>query len=491
MKRWVQGLALLLLIVCAVWLGVLWFWEQSQHQPDTRDAVLYLGVLPALLWVGALLLVGAWGAVVAPARAASAFAPDAASATTAPTTAAGSGEAERQRSHAVLSAHLQVNAGSSAAAVISALRGGEVRPDLDPELRDPAGLPILSGRIAELDLTGLDEDLAPSLDGEAASQRLSPRTLRALAALREPLQRTAQDLALWPQFLADEVRSDEPLPGGPRPQLRVLAWVAPEAPPVEQAVVSAWLQHSLVQAGGLDPDRVRIEPLGADAVTPGALWRAADRLQTALAREGLPDCLLLVAAGSAVDATAVDDWAARGRLFHAQARPKGLMPGEGAAVLALGPHDWPPTPAHEHPLPQLHRVAVAERDKSVEAAGRVSSRCLEDTMDHALRAAGLSAEAVHGLCTDADQHSPRNGELFGAVMARLAHLDVNDDMALLGAATGHLEPAGGLAAAVLAAHQVTAEGEAPPQHALALSLVHPTERWACVLRRGARTAAPA
>jgi len=489
MKRWVQAVALLLLIVCAVWLGVLWFWEQSQHQPDTRDAVLYLGVLPALLWIGALLLVGAWGAVVVPARAAAAPVPEPAGA--APSAAASSGEAERQRSHTVLSAHLQVNAGSSAAAVMSALRGGEVRPDLDPELRDAAGLPILSGRIPELDLAALDEALAPWLDGDAASQRLGPRTLRALAALREPLQRTAQDLALWPQLLADEAHSEAPPAAGPRPQLRVLALVAPEAPAAERALVQAWLLHSLVQAGGLDPDRVRIEPLAADATTPGALWRAADRLQTALARERLPDCLLLVAAGSAVDDRAVDDWAARGRLFHAQARPKGLMPSEGAAVLALGPSDWPLSPAHEHPLPQMHRVAVAERDKSVEAAGRVSSRCLEDTVDHALRAAGLPAEAVQGLSTDADQHSPRNGELFGAVLARLAHLDVNDDMALLGAAAGHLEPAGGLAAVVLAAHQVMAEGEEAPQHALALSVAHPTERWACVLRRGARTVAPA
>lgn len=491
MKRWVQGAALLVLIVCAVWMGMLWHWEQSQHQPDTREAVLYLGLLPAFLWIGALLLVWAWSAVVVPARAAAA-APGAEAATVGAgnsSPGASSGAAERERSHAVLSAHLHVNAGSSASAVLSALRGGEVRPDLDPVLRDAGGLPLLSGRMAELDLTALDESLAPWLDGAPAAQRLSARTLRALAALREPLQRVAQDLALWPHLLVDD--GDAPPSSSPQPQLRVLALVAPEAPARERPLIAAWLQHTLVQVGGLDARRVVAEPLPADAPSPGALWRAADRLQTALAREQRPDWVLLVAAGSAVDEAAVEDWGARGRLFHSQSHPKGLMPGEGAAVLALGPADWPPSPAHEGPLSQLHRVAVAERDKSVEAAGRVSSRCLEDTLDHALRAAGLSADAVQGLSTDADQHSPRNGELFGAVLARLAHLDVNEDMALLGAASGHLEPAGGLAAVVLAVHQVTAKGEAPVQHALALSVAHPTERWACVLRRGAHIAAPA
>jgi hypothetical protein len=129
-------------------------------------------------------------------------------------------------------------------------------------------------------------------------------------------------------------------------------------------------------------------------------------------------------------------------------------------------------------------MALAVRDKSVEASGRISSACLEDVLGRALRVAGLEAASAQCLVSDSDQHSPRNGELFGAVMAQLPHLDVNEDIQLIGGACGHLEAAGSLAAVALAARAVNGDDEAAPERAVVLSVAHTHDRLAAVVRRG-------
>jgi len=489
MKRWVQGLALFVLVVCVVWLGMLWYWDQATHTPTTREAVLYLAVLPVLLFAGMLLLHGAWRAVmVPPAAAASEPAGGAQAAPRAPTTRE---EAERRQSFAVLSAHSCLAAGQSAPAIKSALKSGEVRPEPDPELRDSQGLPVFAARIKELDLQGVSDELQPFLaacrEPGQDERNLQEGSLRAVAALRDPLRMVAQSLALWPELAHDP--DAKPAATTPPIRIRVLACMAPGAPVFDQHVMERWLIQSLAQRCGIPVEDFLIEPGFKREEGVAGLWRAADRLLLALHRERRRDLLILVAAGSDVHEASAQQWSQQSRLFHPQQQAKGLMLGEGACVLALGPADWPADPETQKPLAQLHRVAMGVRDKSVEANGRVGSACLEATAVQALGAAGLEAASIQFLASDSDQHSPRNGELFGAVLAQLPHLDANEDMQLLGAACGHLDAAGSLAAVALAAHAVAQDDEAAPERALVMSVAHTHERLAVVVRRG--LAAPA
>ncbi len=491
MKTWVQGLALFVLVVCAVWLGMLWYWEQAVHTPTPREAVLYLGVLPLLLFAGLMLLRSAWRAVMVPPAALAGGGESAAGATAgakAPTTRE---EAERHQTFAVLSAHSCLAAGQSAAAIKSVLKSGEVRPEPDAELRDSHGLPVFAARIKELDWLAMADELQPLLlacRGPGQDEQvLQEGSLRALAALREPLRLVAQALALWPEIAQE---SEHASPGALAPlRIRVLAHMAPGAPLLDLHVMERWLVQELAQCCGVAPERILLEPGFKRDEGAAGLWRAADRLLVTLHRERRRDLLILVAAGSDVHEASAQHWSQQGRLFHPQQQAKGLMLGEGACVLALGPADWPADPETQKPLAQMHRVALAARDKSVEASGRVGSACLEGAALQAMGAAGLEAASVQVLVSDSDQHSPRNGELFGAVLAQLPHLDANEDMQLLGAACGHLDAAGSLAAVALATHAVSEDGEAPPERALVLSVAHTHERLAVVVRRG--MAAPA
>ena len=100
------------------------------------------------------------------------------------------------------------------------------------------------------------------------------------------------------------------------------------------------------------------------------------------------------------------------------------------------------------------------RDKSVDAPGRVSSEMVSQAMTQALAAARLGADAVAALACDADQHSARGAELFGAALALLADLDSVEDMRLLGTVTGAVGAVSALLVVACAAERARA-GEKP------------------------------
>jgi hypothetical protein len=298
-----------------------------------------------------------------------------------------------------------------------------------------------------------------------------------LAALHEPLQRAASELSAW----------HEQLHAPEQPQLRLLLQVAQGAPALDAAVVTEWVQQQFAEAVQLPLERIRLEPAPPDAA---GLWQAADRLLQTLHRERRPDLVVLVAAQSHLDAELVERWEAEGRLFDAQRQPKGLMPGEGAAVLVLGHEEWPPAPDSAGPLPRLHRPVLALRDKSIEAPGKVGSQVLEAVLEQALALGRIPATSLGRLVCDADRHGPRNTELFGALIQKLPQLDAIEDVHLLGASCGHLAGVGALAGVALAAqHAAQANPEEPHPPSLVLALNDVQARLGLLVRLGAPPAA--
>ena len=126
------------------------------------------------------------------------------------------------------------------------------------------------------------------------------------------------------------------------------------------------------------------------------------------------------------------------------------------------------------------------RDKSIEAAGKVSSELLQQACTQAIAVARLEAGDLKTLVCDADQHSQRSTELFGTTLALLPDLDPTEDMRVLGTVTGHTGAAGTLAVIAAAAAQARSL-EAP---CAALSLADPFFRLALVARPDAPDAAP-
>lgn len=447
MSNFVKGLALFVLISCGVWVAVLWRWEVTSHDMNTRDIVVYLALFPLTVFALALMLRWAWQSA-AQRQAALAASVATATATGAAASKLASGGADEERRHAtvqLLGAFLVCAAGESAAELQEAAQTGAPRPAIDPEFTDADGLPVLTARIKALDTSAaaeLDALLEVPLPAVRAKRpewaELSPpdHVRRALSALEQPLLQAVGALAPWAdRFEPEPSSSNAARDQAPARRVRVvLGWPA-EWTEFEQALGLAFASE-LIQTLGDAPIPRACFVFTSLAGSGEVLLAHADRLLQTMTREGHQEPLIVAACHSTLSDSAVEALEREGQLFTASKRPKGRMPGEAAAVLVLADSAWPRDPAADGPVPHLHRPAVLMRDKSVDAPGRVTSDVLTQSVTQALMAARLGVDAVAAITCDADQHSARGGEFHGSAMSLGAELDTEQDMRVLGTVTG-------------------------------------------------------
>ena len=462
MSNFFKGIALFVLISCGDWVAVLWHWESTARDMNTRDIVVYLGLLPLTVFGLALLLRWAW--LGAAQRHAQAAAVPAAGVATASGAAPDADDARRHATVQLLAAHLVCAAGASAAELQAAAKEGMPRPALDPELLDADGLPVLTARIKDLDLAALVPLLEPLLAAtrtqrpEWAGLGAPEHVQRALAALQEPLASTLAALVPWSARF-------EPGPGAAPGQpaerrVRVLLGWPADWSAFEQELGRSFATWLIAQ-GGAAPIPVACFAITSHAGSGEDLLLHADRLLQTLAREGRDEPLIVAACHSAIGEGALQVLERDGLLYSSQKRPKGRMPGEAAAALLIAGADWPAAPDADgdSPVPHLHRPAVLRRDKSVDAPGRVSSDVVLQAMTQALAASGLGADAVAALACDADQHSARGPEFFGGGLGLLPHLDSGEDMRLIATVTGAVGAVSALLVLACAAERAKAGGK--------------------------------
>ncbi|MDZ7814171.1 MAG: hypothetical protein U5L74_14185 [Ideonella sp.] len=484
MRQWLKGLALLLAITCLVWVGVLWYWQATSRDMSPEDIVLYLGLLPLVVF--GLVLLARWALRAAVASAMAKESAAAQAPTSESSTASSAGQPARHAPFKLLASGLSCAAGHSAREVAGALTAGAPRPAPDKALRDDEGLPVLCARIEALDTATLQEaweglcaaaraDLQVA-DAEPVS--VDEAVQRALAALQAPLQQCLSQLAAWSERFAmpdaDGPHAASPaVPAG----LRIFsAWPAHWSP-VERAVARAWVKHCLRQgtADWLAPSQLRLM-----SSTPGsgvALWLEADRALRAAQREGLREVVVVLSCQSDLSDARLGHLQREAALFT-HTTPKAGVAAESAVVLALADETWPDLSDAAAAPVLLHRAAAIQRDKPIDAAGRVSAQVAEQVVQQAAAAAELPLADVSALVSDADQHSPRGAELFSVLVSQLAQLDAAEDTVVAGTLWGRTGPTAPLMLVALAAHRT----EMNQQPCLALSVDDPVARMALVLR---------
>lgn len=440
MTRLFQGLALLVAVACITWVAVLWRWQATQRDMSVEDIGLYLVALPLVLFVLVLLARWAWRGAQADAKAREEAAA-AAAAAPAPAAAPSADEAERRATVQLLAAHLHCRAGRAAADVLYALDEGKPRPDLDPELRDDEGLPLMTARLPGLKPEALQPPPDPAWRDELQ---------RALAALEEPLQQALSALAPWrPQFGLDLDADAKPGTS----VLRVAALWPAEFDDQERQAADDWLLQAVRATLPLPAER-----LVTVALPPAAPWPEAERLLRLLDREGRPDALLLTAAHSAIGERSVRRLLSQGRLFTSRSAQRPIA-GEAAAALLLAPPCFPAAPDADAPPLRLHRAGVVLRDKPVDDPGRTSAQAAQQCIEQALACAALPADQIAGAVHDADQHTPRAAEALTALLQAQPHLQPADDVLQTGALNGQTGCAAPLITIALAAHQAAQSGK--------------------------------
>lgn len=414
MGTWIRGGILTMLTFGAFWGGAILTWRGTDRAPSTSDLVTYLVALP-LAVLAAVVLVRRFARQQPAADAAAPVA------TAAPVPTA----AVRLPALALVDAAVRTRYGDSVDELAAALDARRARPDLDPELVDDAGYPVMCVRVPSAGDGAWRADAEPWLAAQGHSDvRFGEAQWRALelasgivAELADAAARDAVDGTL----------------------LRTVPLAPADWTAAQRTAAGGWLAHVATQAGW-EAGTVAVSP-----APPGEPAAAASALLSVLAGQTHADPVLtlLVAFDSRIDQTLVDRMSSDGTLFTA-AHPQGLVPGEGAAGLLLADAS--------HPAPTL-QAASTTRGASADAAARVDATDLRRLTQRVLAETALEASAVAAVVTDADHRSSRVLETMALAHDDLPHLDAGIDVRTTGPAFGQAGAVPLLATLALARRQ--------------------------------------
>jgi len=461
----------------ASWFGVLSNWRATNRMPDTADVVLWLLLLPlALLLAFWALRKLATGIAARSAAAAAATAAAAAS-------QAGAVPAAAPPSAAltVLAGALRMPHGDHARVLSEALLSRTANLQLDPQLLDERGYPILSGRVEDVDIASQQESMADWLRQHHPDAELLDEQWRALALGSEVASDLASELGPHPALPAylDALAANKPLP--PLPTLQLVALLPQEWSAPERAAGADWLRTVVAQYGWPSAQiKVIVPPLGQ------APLASLDGLAQSAALAGEPFLCLLLACESRIGETSVQSWADQFILLDSR-HPDGRVPGEGAAGLLLAERAQGALfGADDAAL--LYPATSAVRPTSADARGRIDHSMLAQAVNDVLSGATVAPGAITLVSADSDARASRVGETLGMTSALLPELDPSSQVVTVAGACGDAGHASLVAALVLAQEHVRAGAGA----ALCISNLDPFQRAVALLTPQAVTqAAPA
>ncbi|MGZ8293759.1 MAG: hypothetical protein ACXWVG_12000, partial [Telluria sp.] len=414
----------------ACWGGAIWYWRASDRMPATSDIVLYLLALPLglllALWLGRKLIAPS-APVPATNRAA-----EASPVTTAQSTAL---------SLAIIAASLRSRHGASVEELSTAIAEDKARADLDNELVDDDGFPIMAARSDDAVDEALQEEVTKWLnDNGMPHLSFSDEQWRALTIATE----VAGELA---SHATGNLIPAE----GAAPMLHLFPLLPPEWRIEHRGAIGMWLKHTVVQFGW----PVRCLSLNAEipsherAITPSV---ALERLAQPGATADSSVTAMIVACASYIGEETVDQWAAD-KLLFTSSRPQGSVPGEGAAGVLLTDVRQAKSIAGAT-FAVLDPVGKAQRDSSADDVKRVDASLLTELVERAVKHGGINPADVGFIVSDTGQRSNRTLELMGLVSAAMPHLDGSTDVVRLGVALGTCGAVPFVSALGLALHHV-------------------------------------
>lgn len=408
---WMKKVALGVLVFGACWGGAVWYWRATNRMPSSVDLASWLLVLPLGLllagWLGAR-LIGASGAAPA-ATAPAVAAPESAPPPSAPPMA-------------ILAAALRAPHGSNLEDLAGSMAANRARADLDPELVDDDGFPVMTARSGDADDASLRDQITAWFESTGVHDLyLNGEQWRALV----------MGSAVAAELAAAASADLLPLEGK-APAMQLLAVLPSEWSAGERRAAGQWLRQVVVAAGWPAaqvalaaelPDEGAASPMSAlarlaqhDAANPGAL------------------VAIMVACGSHLGEHSIGQWDGGGTLFTSL-RPQGLVPGEGAAGLLLT--DLATARAVEGAaIAMLHTVDEARRHNSADEAKKSDATVLGALAEKVMLRAAAQASEVAMIVADTGHRTSRVLELLGLASGATPQLDAETDVLRLGTGVG-------------------------------------------------------
>ena len=458
MRSWIKPTLLVMLLLALCWAGTVAYWRTTNHLPSSSDLVIYLLVLPVLLLSALLLgrgLVGLIGPAPALAFAAPGAAPGQASA---PATL----DAQHVPPLAILACALRSPHGASPAELAAALAANTARADLDPELVNEDGFPVMTARHGDPGDEAVQDEVREWLAEQGMGEvRFEPEQWRALALGSSVVEQ-----------LCAQAASSLLLPDAVPPTLHLLPLLPQEWHMEARSAAGMWLRHKAVSVGWPDGKLALAAELPMATASP---VDAMARLAIHGAATEAPVLALIIACASHVGDDSISTWSGKGVLFSAK-RPQGLVPGEGAAGLLL--LDQEQAARIDSASPMLHMVNDARRHNSADEAKRADADLLAVLADKLLLNAKSGALDVAMLVADTGHRTSRVLELMGLAGKTLPELDKATDVVSLGPGCGTCGAVPFMTALAMASHYAL-ERSAP---VLCISNEDPYRRSAVLVR---------
>ena len=455
---WLRKLGLTVLVFGACWGGALWYWRATNRMPSSVDLTSWLLVLPLGLLLAGWLAAKFLGPRAPPAGVAQESPAPAAAEPVPPPAGA---------PLAILGAALRAPHGSSPEDLAGALADNKARADLDPELLDDAGFPVMTARSGDADDAGVQEAVKawfalngyPHLDLHAEQWRAL--VMGSAVALE----------------LAASASADLLPPDGKAPTLQLLPMLPSEWSAEERTAAGQWLRHVIVDAGW-PAAQVALAAELPDAGATDPMSALARLSQHHAANPGSLVAIML-ACGSHLGHESIGQWEGRGALFTSM-RPQGLIPGEGAAGLLLT--DLATARAVEGAaIAMLHTVDEARRHSSADDAKKSDAATLGVLAEKVLVRGAAQASEVAMIVADTGHRTSRVLELMGLAGAATPQLDTDTDVVRLGSGSGTCGAVPFMTALALGHHHAILLG-AP---VLCISNEDPYRRCAAVIRPAA------
>ena len=448
------------LVFGACWGGAVWYWRATNREPSSADLAIYLVALPLGLllacWLGARLLALT---MAAPAVSVAAPAPD----VQPPAPEPGASAAPL----AILAAAVRGPHGATPEDLAAALAENKARADLDPELMDNDGFPVMTARSTDADDASVQQEVATWFEQNG---------LRDLHLDSERLRALAMGGAVAGELAAAACASVLPLDAA-TPTLQLLPLLPHDWSVDERSAGTLWLHHVVATAGWPAP-HIALAPVLPDAHGDDPL-AALGRLSQHAAANGGAVLSIVIACDSHIGPASIAQWAARNALFT-PSRPQGLIPGEGAAGLLLLDQQRA-LALTDTVVSMLHTVEEARRHNSADDAKKIDADTLGTLTALVLARGAAQAADVALLVADTGHRTSRVLELMNLAGAATPQLDPDADVVSVGAACGTCGAVPFMTALALARYHAT-ERDAP---VLSISNEDPYRRCAALIRPAA------
>lgn len=411
MPNWLKFGFVAAFVFFTCWGGAISYWRAPGHNPTAGDLTLYLLGLPValvLMFFVGYKLIAQRKAVEAPA--------------TVPTNAKANADLSRAFALAVIAASLRLPHGASPDELATAIANDKARADLDKELVDDDGFPILSVRSSEAQDEALQEEITDwlALNG-MAEVSFSDEQWRALTLASAVTGELAAQAAGF--FLPQEKS----------PLVLELVLILPvEWNAAHRHAATAWLKRLATQCGW--PANQIIVPMDlADSgtLTPSAIFTS---LVNKAGGRNKPTMTMIVACASTIGDETVSRWLADNALFTSS-QPRGQIPGEGAAGVLVTDSQFAQS-IEGAAFAKLEAIEEGRHDNAVDESRRIDAGLLGNLVGASLKRADMSPIKVDMVIADTGLRSNRVQELMGYVTAAMPHLDGKDDVLRVGAACG-------------------------------------------------------